>query len=232
MTRKRKMSEKIIGELNEHTLHLALKNYVDPDPSHHERVVSGAVCDIVNDSGITEIETRSFSNLSKKLDRLLSVSPVTVVFPIAQKRWVRWIDAESGEISARKPSTKKGRATDVIPELYKIRKYISSPDLTLRLVFLEEEQYKRRTGKRKGVREERVPIAFISELDIRPCDGISDLLHAIPDGEFTAAEFEKANRLRGRASWYALQLLLTTEEIEKVGQRGRAFIYRLKAPSA
>lgn len=227
------MSEKIIGELNEHTLHLSLKNYIDPDPTHHEKTVCSAVCDIVNESGITEIETRSFTNLSKKLDRLLETAPVTVVFPIGQKIWVRWIDAESGEVSERKPSTKKGRATDVIPELYKIRKALSSKGLTLRLIFIEEEDYKRRTGKRRGVRSERVPIAFLSEKVINVSkDGIKELFTAIPEGEFTASEFEKANKLRGRASWYALQLLMATDEIEKVGQRGKAFIYRLKAPSA
>lgn len=225
------MSEKMIGELNEHTLHLALKNYIDPDPSHREIKVRGAVCDIVNESGITEIETRSFSNLSKKLDRLLCEAPVTVVFPIAAKRWLIWVE-QNGELSKRKASPKKGRASDVIPELYKIRKHISSPHLTLKLIFLEEEHYKRRVGKRRGVREERIPVAFLSELDIRPCEGITDLLETVPEGEFTAKEFERANKLRGRASWYALQLLLITGQIEKIGQRGKAFIYRLKAPSA
>ena len=103
------MSEKIIGELNEKTLHLTLKNYIDPDPSHHEVTLSGSVCDIVNEDGITEIETRSFTNLSKKLNKLLDIAPVTVVFPIGQKIWVRFIDNETGEISERKPSTKRAR---------------------------------------------------------------------------------------------------------------------------
>ncbi len=226
------MSKKIIGELNEHTLHLALKNYIDPDVSHQEKEIMGSVCDIVNENGITEIETRSFSNLSKKIDRLLGVASVTVVFPIGHKIWLKWIDSETGEISQRKPSTKKGKASDVIPELYKIRKSLSNPSLTLKLVFIEEEHFKRRTGKRRGVRTERVPISIHSETTIRPSQGIRQLFIAIPEEEFTSKEFAKANKLRDRAAWYGLQLLIMTGEIEKTGQRGKAFIYRLKAPSS
>ena len=226
------MSEKTIGELNEHTLHLALKNYIDPDISHHEISVQGSICDVVNDDGITEIETRSFSNLSKKLVGLLKISPVTVVFPIGSKVWVRWIDQESGEISERKPSTKKGRASDVIPELYKIRGCINQDDLTLRLIFIEEESFKRRIGTRRSIRSERVPISFLSEQRIKTSEGIRQLFSSIPEDEFTSKDFAKANKLRGRAVWYGLQLLMITNEIERVGKKGNAFIYRLKASSS
>ena len=226
------MSDKIIGELNEHTLHLTLKNYIDPDTSNHEREYMGSVCDVVNSDGITEIETRSFSNLSKKLDKLLKEAPVTVVFPIGKKIWVRWVDGTTGEISDRKPSTKKGKASDVIPELYKIRDSLNNPDLTLKLIFIEEEDYKKRVGKRRGTRSERIPISILSEMTIKPSEGIKELFETIPEGEFTSADFSKTNKLRGRAVWYGLQLLMTTGEIEKVGEKGRAFIYRLKASSS
>ena len=226
------MSEKIIGELNEHTLHSALKMYMDMDSSHHEIEVCGSICDIVNESGITEIETRSFSNLSRKLDKLLEVSPVTVVFPIGQKIWVRWIDVTTGEISERKPSTKKGRAADVISELYKIRSSLSDPDLTLKLIFIEEENYKKRTGKRRGMRTERIPISIISEMTVKTYKGIKELFTVIPEKEFTSGEFSEANKLRGRASWYALQLLMITGEIEKSGKNGNTIIYRPKASSS
>lgn len=224
------MSEKIIGELNEHTLHLALKNYIDPDESHHEKEIMGSICDIVNENGITEIETRSFTNLSKKIDRLLSFAPVTVVFPIGQKIWVKWIDSETGEVSQRKPSTKKGKASDVIPELYKIRNSLSDPNLKLKLVFIEEEDFKKRTGKRRGIRTERVPVFIHSDMTIRTSQGIRQLFTMIPEKEFTSKEFAKVNKLRYRAAWYGLQLLMMSGEIEKTGQRGKAFIYRLKAP--
>jgi hypothetical protein len=192
----------------------------------------GSVCDVVNSNGITEIETRSFTNLSKKLDKLLKNEKVTVVYPIPQKIRVIWVNFQSGECEKSRVSTKKGKASDVIPELYKIKNHLSSPSLTIKLIFLEEEHYKRRIGKRKGIREERVPVSFISELDIRTCDGIDMLFEMIPETDFTAKEFATANKLKGRSVWYGLQLLMATDRIEKIGQRGNAFIYRPKASSS
>lgn len=220
------MSEKIIGELNERTLHLSLKNYIEKDKSFHESEYEGYVIDIKRGNEIYEIETRSFSNISRKLPKLLEDNKVTVVYPVPEKIWVVYTDPKTGERSERRVSTKKGRASDVCSELYKIRKHILHPNFTLKLVFLNEERYKLRRGKRGGVLKERVPISYIGEKDYHSKNDFSSLVDVIPDGEFTASEFEKVNKLRGRVAWYAIQILLEAGVIEKTGQKGRAFVYK------
>lgn len=59
-----------IGLLNEHTLHLSLKNYLQPDKRFQEQEYEGYIADIKQDHEIIEIETRSFSNIKKKAWRI------------------------------------------------------------------------------------------------------------------------------------------------------------------
>ena len=49
------MAEKIIGSLNEHTLHLALKKYIEPDPAFHEVEYGPFVADVKRGSCICEM---------------------------------------------------------------------------------------------------------------------------------------------------------------------------------
>ena len=53
----------LIGTYMERTLHSALKNYYEPDPEKQEKRFLGYVADIVNENGITEIQTRNFNSM-------------------------------------------------------------------------------------------------------------------------------------------------------------------------
>ena len=220
------MSEKIIGSLNEHTLHLALKKYIEPDPAFHEVEYGPFVADIKHGNCICEIETTSFTRMKKKLDFFLNENEVTVVYPIAVKRWVVFVDPKTGEASERRRSPVKGRPSDVCPELFKIREYVGHPNFALKLVFIEELNYKRRKGKRSSVREDRIPLSFVSEMNIVDNEDYAMLVDKIPDGEFTAKEFDKLNKLGSMNAWSVLQILICAKVIEKVGKKGNAFIYR------
>ena len=220
------MSEKIIGSLNEHTLHLALKKYIEPDPAFHEVDCGSFVADIKRGSCICEIETTSFTRMKKKLDYLLNENEVTVVYPISVKKWIIAVDPKTGETSKKRLSPLKGRACDVCPELFKIKEYIGHPNFVLKLVFIEELNYKRRRGRRSLVSEERVPLTFVSERDFVLKSDYSALADVIPDGEFTSNEFGKANKIHSGMAWYLLQILMSASVIEKVGKQGNAFIYK------
>lgn len=224
------MSEPIIGTLNEHTLHLALKHYLEPDVSCHEIPCEGSVADIKRGEEIFEIETRSFTRMKKKLKAFLPRYTVTVVYPIAEVKWVVWIDPKTGQLSEKRRSPKKGRASDVFYELYKLSEYLWHPNFRLKLIFAEIEEYKRRDGwsydgKRGATREERIPIGFRSEMDLTCPADYEKLVEVIPEGAFTSAAFAKANRLKGRYPWYALRVLMAAGVIKQCGKEGRAFLY-------
>jgi hypothetical protein len=84
--------------------------------------------------------------------------------------------------------------------------------------------------KRGSTREDRVPVRFLGTVDVRSPAEYEKLVDVIPEGDFTSAEFAKANRIRGRYPWYALKVLTTVGLVERCGQRGKAFLYRRVTP--
>ena len=77
-----------IGELNERSLHRALKARYAVPGSVTEQAVDGFVADVVIGGRIVEIHTGSFWPLKKKLPRLLERFAVTLVYPVAQDRYI------------------------------------------------------------------------------------------------------------------------------------------------
>jgi len=130
-----------IGTLSEKTVHAVLKNYYAPDETQHEIPVEGCVADIFNGKEIIEIQTRSFDRMRPKLERFLPLYPVTIVYPIPYCKHVFWIDEETGEISGGRKSPLKGSPYLAFKELYRIKAYLQDPNLTIRLTFLNMEEY-------------------------------------------------------------------------------------------
>ncbi len=122
-----------IGMQMEKTLHAVLKCYKDPDPDHHEIPVEGYIADIYSEQGIIEIQTAHLGNLRAKLDTFLPLFPVRVVYPIAHRKRVIWIDPDTGEQAENNLSTHIGTYYTAFRELYRIRPYLTRPGLTLEL---------------------------------------------------------------------------------------------------
>lgn len=220
-----------IGTLGERTLHLILKNFLEPDNSLHEVKVGRYVADICRGDEIIEVQTRAFTSLAAKLEAYRTDYRVTVVYPIASVKHVSWIDPETGEISARHKSPKRGNAWDILPELYALCEMLPLENVRFMLVFMAIDDYKLLTGKSRdrksfgSVRYERIP----SELcDIVYLDTPSDYEALVPPvlpGKFTAAEFAKATKMSQRTAWRSLRVLMLLGVIEQVGMRGRAYLY-------
>ena len=149
-----------IGTLSEKALHAALKSYYEPDFESREVKVGGFVADIVGENGIIEIQTRGFDRLSRKLDVFLEAARVTVVYPVVPKRGLCWVNPETGEISEKRKSPKKGAAYDVFPELYKIKNQLMHPNFRLCIPLLEVTDYKYLDGygKQKKLRFEIIRV--------------------------------------------------------------------------
>ncbi len=218
-----------IGRLSEKVLHAAIKIYLDPDRSHHEVKLGRMVADVKNDAGIFEIQTGSFTPLRKKLEVFLEDYPVTVVYPMADRRRIIWIDGR-GEFSSPRTSPKKRQVMRVFPELLRILPHLSHPNFTFRLMLFDLDEYRLKNGwandgKRGSTRYERIPTALKEEMDFRsPADYARLLPPGLPP-EFGAAQLEKASGLRGRDLSAALTVLLRLGVLSR-GKEGRAFLYR------
>ncbi len=222
-----------IGTLGERTLHSVLKHFFEPDTSNHEVKAGRYVADIKNGEFITEIQTRSFYSMRKKLTALTKEYKVSVVYPVARVKHLSWVNPENGEITSRRKSPKCGRLSDILYELYALVPIMPLENLTFTVVFLEMEEYKLLNGwsndkKRGAHRYERIPTELC---DIVTLDEPSDYFALIPDGlssSFTAAEFAKAARMTPRTAGYAIRALVCLGVIEHTGNKGRAYVYTVK----
>ena len=106
----------LIGSLNEGPLHAALKRWYYEDGDRLEVPVEEFVVDLVRDGLLIEIQTRGFSAMRRKFDRLLDSHPMLLVHPIPATRWIVKLD-ENGRTVSRRRSPKRGIAADVCAEL-------------------------------------------------------------------------------------------------------------------
>ena len=233
--KQRMETRETIGRLQEKTLHATLKFFLDADERHHEVRLTACegkpIADIFDGERVTEIQNGNFSGFRPKLERLLAVYPVTVVYPVVRKKQVVWIDPETGEITTPRLSPKTGSPADALPELIFIEKQLFHPNLTLRLLPVDVTEYRLQdgwgaAGKRGAHRVERLPEAIFEPIDVRTPRDLLFLLPKLP-AEFTAADFSHILRLRGRKLSAALKVLTLSGCVEQTGKEGRKNLYRI-----
>ncbi len=221
-----------IGTYGEKTLHAVLKHYLEPDASCHEVKTGGFVADIYRESGIIEIQTRSFNTLRRKLAAFLEVSTVTVAYPVARTKWLTWLDRETGEVTKKRKSPKTGSPCEAFYELYKIKQLLTHPNLRLLILMLDIEETRNLDGwsedKKKGSsRYERIPVDIIEEICI---NSIADYIKLIPHnlpGEFTTKDFRKASGLSLSTAQTALNVLYSVGAVTRVGKSGNTYLYNI-----
>lgn len=221
-----------IGTLSEKTVHAVLKHYYAPDDAMHEVPVEGYVADIYTGNEIIEIQTRQLDRMRSKLEAFLPLCPVTVCYPVPRNKWLIWIDETSGELSSARKSPVKGNAFMAFPELYKIKMFLKHPNLRIKVVLLDMEEYRLLNGwskdKKKGSdRYDRIPLEFAEEVDI---DGIRDYLQFLPielQEPFTSKDYAKCVGIRRRLAQVTLNLLTYTGAVERVGKAGNSYLYRV-----
>lgn len=220
-----------IGTLSEKTLHAVLKKYFEPDESKHEIRVGSFVADIVNDNNIIEIQTGNFNKLRKKLELFLDDYSVTIVYPIAKTKWLLWLDPETGEMTNKRKSPRRGTPYDAFFELYKIKYLLPDPNLKLCIVLFDSEEYRYLNGwsqnkKRGSSRFERIPVSLEDEIMI---ENRFDYIKLIPEKlpeEFMSTDFKKASGLSLSGAQTALNVLYHLGAVERVGKKGNSHIYK------
>lgn len=219
-----------IGTLSEKTVHAVLKNYYEPDEDKQEIPIEGLYADIFTGTDIIEIQTRNFDKVREKLRRFLPLYPVTVVYPIPAKKWMIWIDEETGELSQKRKSPKKGTPYDAFRELYKIKMYLKDKNLRICLVLMDMEEYRTLNGwsydkKRGSTRYDRIPMQITKEIMLE-CG--KDYMQLIPPEllePFTSAEFAKEAHIPKKQAGLVLNILDYLNIVIRVGKKGNSFLY-------
>src|SRR4026209_2429372 len=102
-----------IGLLNEKPLHASLKRWYARPGDRFEVPVDGFVIDIVRDDLLIEIQTRNFSSIKVKLNKLARSHQIRLIYPIVQEKWIV-------RGATRRKSPKRGRLEDLFWELVSI----------------------------------------------------------------------------------------------------------------
>lgn len=215
-----------IGTLGEKSVHAVLKAAYEPHGENREVAVGGYVADILGEDGIMEIQTRALWRLREKLQAFLPVCPVTVVYPVYPVEWILRTNPDTGEVTRRR-SSKKGRGSDVLAELYPLREFLTDPGFHLRVVELVTQRWD--IGKARGKKQhlDREPLEFLHEWVLEQPEDYRELIPAGLPEEFTAEEFGKALHLRKDGGWKALATLTVLGLVEQIGKSGRRNLYRL-----
>lgn len=221
-----------IGTLQEKTVHAVLKRFYEPDTGHQEIRIGNYVADIFRGEEIIEIQTRNFNSMRRKLDLFLEQYPVTIVYPIVHTKWLLWIDESTGEVSKKRKSPRTGNTYDAYYELYKIKQYLTHPNLHLCLILIDVEEYRLLNGwsrdkKRGSTRYDRIPVKLVDEFYIGSPKEYGCMIPEDLPEPFCSKDFaKKANITQGTAQ-LALNILNYIQAVTRVGKKGNSYLYEL-----
>lgn len=220
-----------IGTLKEKTLHSVVKNYIEPDVQKQEIKLGRFYVDILNESGIVEVQTQNFNLLRKKLDVFLPEYTVTVAYPMIATKWLIWVDEETGEISKKRRSPVRGSYYRCFHELYKIKPYLKDSNLKIRLMLINMEEYRLLNGwsedkKRGSTRHDRVPTEIVEEYMIETLEDYQKLIPPTLGESFTTKDFAKEAKISPKLTQVGVNVLYHVGAIERIGKQGRMYLYK------
>lgn len=220
-----------IGIQKEKILHKIMKYYIDENNEHHEIKVGRMYADVMIDNHIYEIQTQNFNMLRHKLDIFLENYQVTIVYPTSRVKMLYTID-ENGELLKTTKSPKKGTPFSVLPELYKIKTYLNHPNLDIKVIYLDIDEYRTEIPKKhyrsKGYeRFKQVPLTFIKETTLKSKEDYLNLLEEYNvEHTFTINDFSKITKLSYSKSSSAVQVLKYLNVIELTGKLNRKNLWK------
>ena len=221
-----------IGTYSEKTVHAIFKNYYEPDEEKQEIPIDRYIADIFTGEEIIEIQTRSFDRMRDKLKAFLPLYPVTIVYPIPREKYLIWIDEESGELSKPRKSPRKGSPYLAFKELYKIKDYLKDPNLKIKLVLADMEEYRLLNGwsrnKKKGSKRfDRIPGQLVEEISIERPEDYMQFVPIALEEQFTSKDFGKAAHIPLSLAQVTLHLLFFMGTVKRVGKHGNSYIYEV-----
>lgn len=219
-----------IGTLGEKRMHVILKELFCADERFHEIPLEGTrfVADVRMGNEIIEIQTGALAPMKRKLEYYLTQTDctVTVVHPIAVRKWTVWINRETHEVSQKTRSTRVGHDVDLLAELFPLRSLLPSERLRFHLLYIETVDFRllsARGDRRRGTtRYERIPIALLGEeVFSSPADFARFLPDTLPS-HFTVKDYSREAGVHGIDAYSAVRVLTSLGLLREGDKIGRA----------
>ncbi|MCM1253067.1 MAG: hypothetical protein NC321_09615 [Clostridium sp.] len=227
------------GTLQEKTVHAVMKLYYEPNMDYHEVPIEGYIADIYTGSRIIEIQNGNFNRLREKLRAFLPLYSVMVVLPIPHYKWLVYMDEESGELSGKRKSPVTGSIYSAFPELYKIKEYLTHPNLSFAFPLIDMDEYRllsaakergkrgRRRGRKESSRYDRMPLSLYDEIIIERYEDFMQIIPYELTGEFTVKDFAAAAHIQRDLAQVTIHILCHMNLIAHTGKRGREYLYEV-----
>ncbi len=221
-----------IGMLNEKPLHEALKRCYALPGDVFEVPVDGFVVDIVRGDLLIEVQTRNFSAIKRKLEKLLVDHPVRLVYPIPRVKWITKREpADGGDRPvSRRRSPKSGAFEHVFEELVRLPGLLKHPNFSIELLLIEEEEVRRHDGarcwRRRGwVTDER---RLLRVVDRRTFYTPADMRAFIPAAlaePFSVTDLATATNVNRTLAGKMIYCLRAMGCVAPAGKRANAILY-------
>jgi hypothetical protein len=219
-----------ISTFNEKPLHAALKEWYAQPSDQLEVPVDRFIADIVRGDLLIEIQTTSFSSIKQKLLELTDDRPVRLVYPIARQKWIVKVAEDRRTQLSRRKSPKRGRVEDVFAELVSFPTLLASPNFSLEVLLIQEEEVRhhdpKRGWRRRGwlTHERRLLEVLDRQRFETPADMANLLPPTLPEPFTTsdlAASLPRPRRLAQRMAYCLREM----QVIDPVGKQGNAILY-------
>lgn len=224
------------GTLAEKTVHAVMKQYYLPNEDYHEVPIGNYIVDIYTGDEIIEIQNGNFGHMRDKLAAFLPEYQVYLVYPFPHKKWIIWIDPETGETSQKRKTPVTGSVYHALPEFFKIKQYLNAPNLHIRVPLIDMEEYRLLDGKRRknnpkigSHRYDRVPLELHDEVILDDIRDYTQLLPVDLPEEFTVKDMAESAHIDRYLAQETLKLLYDIGVLTRV-KEGRVYVYRAYEP--
>ena len=218
--------------MRESSLHQSLKDYYSKEGGNQEVAINGYLIDVVKNHTLFEIQTKKFSSLKGKLKTLLKTNKVKVVYPIPILKWIIHLPHKDiDQAIIRRKSPKHGRIELLFNEIIYISNLITDPNLTVEVIFTQEEEIRRDDGKgswrRKGVSIlDRRLIEIYSTKEMRYPKDYNNLIPFNSSKTFTNQELAATLGIPIKLARKMTYSLRTMGLLKNVGKHGNNLLYK------
>jgi len=218
-----------IGTLHESSLHAVLKEWYKEPSDQLEMPVENFIIDIVRNNLLIEIQTKNFSMIRRKLEKLIQNHKVRLIYPIIKDKWIINLDSQWKKIRSRL-SPKHNSYIDIFNELIRIPHMVSHPNFSIEAILVQIEEIRKNDGKGSWRRNgwSIYDQKLVRIIDQKKFYTPNDFHVLIPDNlSFPFTNLDLAYSLKrsiglARKMSYCLRKM---DVIKIIGKKGKAFIF-------
>lgn len=216
--------------MNECSLHSEIKKVYSLPGDQFEVKLGNYIVDILRQNLVIEVQTKNFSALKEKLQKLTEKHHVRLVYPLPEKKWITHVTKDHLVLNTRK-SPKKGRLTDLFRELVMIPQMIGEENFSLEVLLIDEEEVRCDDGKgswrRRGVSIKERKLLKVNDRILFQTK--AEYLKILPEGlneVFSNRELAKLAKISVRTARQITYCLTKSEVIRLAGKNGRELAFQ------